>query len=103
MLCSISRKEFQKLYDRLDIKLEEKGESFYNPFLNPMVKELKDAGIAVEDNGAVCIFVGKKNSPPLIVQKSDGGFGYASTDLAAIRYRVNELKCDRIVYVTDVG
>lgn len=47
--------------------------------------------------------MGKKKSPPIIVQKSDGGFGYSATDLAAIRYRVQELKCDRVVYVTDVG
>ena len=46
---------------------------------------------------------GKNRDPPLIVQKRDGGFGYASTDLAALRYRANELKCDKIVYVTDVG
>jgi len=63
-----------------------------------------DKGIAVENEGAKCIFVGKKkSSPPLMVQKSDGGFGYAATDLAALRYRVNEIKAERIVYVTDVG
>jgi len=103
MLCQLSRLEFQKIYDRLDIKVTEVGESFYNPFLKPLVAELKEKGIAVEDQGATCIFVGKKKSPPLMVQKSDGGFGYAATDLAAIRYRVNEVKADRIVYVTDVG
>jgi arginyl-tRNA synthetase len=68
-----------------------------------MVQELKEKGIAVESDGAQCIFVGKKKGPPLMVQKSDGGFGYAATDLAALRYRVNEVKCNRIVYVTDVG
>jgi len=103
MLCELSRKEFQLIYDRLDIKLKEVGESFYNPMLAPMVAELKEKGIAVEDQGAQCIFVGKKKAPPLMIQKSDGGFGYGATDLAAIRYRVNELKVDRAVYVTDVG
>lgn len=103
MLCKLSRFEFQKIYDRLDIKLLEQGESFYNPRLKPMVEELKGSKVIVEDDGAQCIFVGKKKSPPIIVQKSDGGFGYAATDLAAIRYRVQELKCDRVVYVTDVG
>ena len=103
MLCQLSRNEFQIIYDRMDIKLEERGVSFYNPMLAPLVQELKEAGIAVEDQGAVCIFVGKKKAPPLMIQKSDGGFGYASTDLAALRHRVNECKCDRIVYVTDVG
>lgn len=106
MLCGLSRKEFQKLYDRMDIKLNEVGESFYNPRLAPMVKELREAKFAVEDQGAMCIFVGgkkakddgkkgkdgkpvkvKQGPPPLMVQKSDGGFGYAATDMAAIRYR----------------
>ena len=68
-----------------------------------MVEEFKESKVIVESDGAQCIFVGKKKAPPIIVQKSDGGFGYAATDLAAIRYRVQELKCDRIVYVTDVG
>jgi len=67
MLCDLSRKEFQKIYDRLDITLKEQGESFYNPFLAPMVAELKEKGIVVEDQGAQCIFVGKKKSPPLMV------------------------------------
>jgi arginyl-tRNA synthetase len=64
---------------------------------------LRDSGVAVEDDGAICIFVGKKKAPPLMIQKSNGGHGYATTDLAALRHRVNECKCDRIVYVTDVG
>lgn len=110
MLCELSRKEFQKLYDRMDIKLEEVGESFYNPKLKPMVEELKGKGILVESDGCQVIEIEKKgkgkkkdNSIPIIVQKSDGGFGYAATDLAAMRYRTEELKASRIVYVTDVG
>ena len=87
----------------MDIKLKEVGESFYNPFLKPMVEELIKNGKAVEDQGCMCIFVGKKGSPPAMIQKSDGGFGYATTDMAAIRYRANDLKADRIVYVTDVS
>jgi arginyl-tRNA synthetase len=100
MLCEISRQEFQKIYQRLDIKIEEKGESFYNPFLKPMVEELQGMGIVKEDGGAQCIFV-PKSKTPVIIQKSDGGFGYATTDLAALRYRAQELKADRIVVVTD--
>jgi len=87
MLCSLSRKEFQQIYDRMDIKVEEVGESFYNPFLGPMVDLLQEQKHAIEDDGAICIFVGKKKSPPLIIRKSDGGYGYATTDMAAIRYR----------------
>ena len=103
MLCDLSRKEFQKLYGRLDIRLEEVGESFYNPFLAPMVEELMERGVAEESDGAACIFVGKKKAPPFMIRKSDGGFGYGSTDLACLRYRANDVKADRIVYVTDVS
>jgi arginyl-tRNA synthetase len=74
--------------------------------LADVVAELKNKGLAVESEGAVCVFPegfhDKEGKPlPMIVQKSDGAYLYATTDLAAIRYRVNELKADRIVYVTD--
>ena len=68
--------------------------------LAPLVEELKQSGVAVEDNGATCIFV-PKIKVPLIIQKSDGGFNYDTTDMAALRYRVQEKKADQIVYVTD--
>jgi len=82
--------------------LEEIGESFYKPMLRGMVDELVKDGVAKEDNGAICVFV-PKIKVPLIIQKSDGGFNYDTTDMAALRYRANEIKADRIVYVTDVG
>ena len=66
MLCQLSRVEFQRIYDRLDISLTEVGESFYNPLLRPMVDELKESGIAVEDDGAICIFVPKQKVPLII-------------------------------------
>lgn len=105
LLCQKSRDEFQKIYDRLDVKLEEVGESFYNPMLRPMIEELREKGISQEDGGAQCIFMPKetKVKVPLIIQKSDGGFNYDTTDMAAIRYRIHEKKADRIVYVTDMG
>ena len=68
-----------------------------------MVEDLKKKKIVEESEGAQVIKVGKKKNPPLMVQKSDGGFGYDATDLAAMKYRVNELKSQRIVYVTDVS
>lgn len=102
MLCAISEKEFSKIYQRLDIKVEAFGESFYNPMLKPLVEELKEAGYAKDDNGALCIFV-PKQKVPVILQKSDGGFNYDTTDMAALRYRVDTQKADRIIYVTDVG
>ena len=102
MLCKISRTEFDRIYDRLDINLKEVGESFYNQFLAPMVDELTEKGLAVEDQGAICIFL-PKQKVPLMIRKSDGGFNYDTTDMAALRYRVDKIKPDRIVYVTDIG
>ena len=112
LLCDQSRKEFQKIYNRLDIKLTERGESFYNPYLKSVIEDLLATGLLVTDDGAKCVFlegiIGKNGKPlPLIVQKSDGGFNYATTDLAAIRYRFNSPpKGDgafHLIYVTDSG
>jgi arginyl-tRNA synthetase len=112
LLCDQSRREFQKIYDRLDIRLAERGESFYNPFLLAVVDDLRAAGLLVVDAGAGCVFLegmsGKEGQPlPLIVQKSDGGFNYATTDLAAIRYRFALAPAGdgarRVIYVTDAG
>lgn len=114
-LCAASRVEYQKIYDTLSIKgLEIRGESFYNPYLNDVVKDLEEQGLAVESEGATAVFLdGYKNkdgSPlPMLVRKSDGGFNYATTDLAAIRHRVQMSKddggemADRVLYVTDAG
>jgi arginyl-tRNA synthetase len=108
LLCEQSRKEFQVIYNILDIKLTERGESFYNPFLEDVVKDLKTIGLLEESDGAQCVFLdgytNKDGTPlPLIVQKSDGAFNYATTDLAAIRYRIERDKAERIIYVTDAG
>jgi arginyl-tRNA synthetase len=108
LLCDQSRREFQKIYDLLDIQLTERGESFYNPLLSEVVSALEAAGLLVEDAGARCVFldgfVNKDGNPlPLIVQKSDGGYNYATTDLAAIRYRTTQDQADRVIYVTDSG
>ena len=110
LLCDQSRREFQKIYDRLDIHLNERGESFYNPQLAAVVDDLRSSGLLVTDDGAGCVFlegvVGKEGKPlPLIVQKSDGGFNYATTDLAAIRYRLGSAGdgAGRVIYVTDAG
>lgn len=112
LLCEQSRREFQRIYDRLDIALIERGESFYNPFLAAVVADLQAAGLLVTDAGARCVFLegmsGKDGQPlPVIVQKSDGGFNYATTDLAAIRYRFAAPPAGdgarRVIYVTDAG
>ncbi|AOX01199.1 arginine--tRNA ligase [Moorena producens PAL-8-15-08-1] len=108
LLCDQSRREFQIIYDLLDIKLTERGESFYNPFLPEVVDYLDKSGLLVEDSGAKCVFLegftNKDGEPlPLIVQKSDGGYNYATTDLAALRYRTEQDQAQRIIYVTDSG
>ncbi len=112
LLCDQSRREFQKIYDRLDIRLSERGESFYNPYLASVLSGLKEAGLLVTDDGAECVFLegvkGKDGKPlPVIVRKSDGGFNYATTDLAAIRYRFGAASdgdgARRVIYVTDAG
>ncbi|MBD1862692.1 MULTISPECIES: arginine--tRNA ligase [Trichocoleus] len=108
LLCEQSRQEFQTIYDRLDIHLTERGESFYNPLLAAVVEDLNKLGLLVEDQGAKCVFLegftNKDGQPlPLIVQKSDGGYNYATTDLAALRYRIQQDEADRIIYVTDAG
>jgi len=104
-----SRRHYQPIYETLQIDLiykHEKGESFYKDMLSSVVAELKKKGLAEESDGAVCVFPegfkNKEGEPlPFIIQKSDGAYLYATTDLAAIRYRVDELKADRIIYVTD--
>jgi arginyl-tRNA synthetase len=108
LLCQQSRREFQVIYDLLDIQLTERGESFYNPFLADIVTQLIDRGLLEENEGAKCVFLegftNKDGDPlPLIVQKSDGGFNYATTDLAALKYRIQQDLAERIIYVTDSG
>ena len=108
LLCEQSRREFQVIYDLLDVHITERGESFYNPLLPEVVNDLEQSGLLVEDQGAKCVFLegftNKKGEPlPLIVQKSDGGYNYATTDLAALRYRIEQDGANRIIYVTDAG
>ena len=101
--------ECQKIYDQLGVKLGMKdirGESFYKDMLKNVVDELLNREIAVKSEGAICVFPpgfeNKEGKPlPFMIQKSDGAYLYATTDLAALRYRVQELKADRIIYVTD--
>jgi arginyl-tRNA synthetase len=111
LLCDQSRREFQQLYDRLNISVQERGESFYNPLLAAVVADLEATGLLVSDGGAQCVFLEESSAahklPPVIVQKSDGGFNYATTDLAAIRYRFAAPPAGdgarRVIYVTDAG
>jgi arginyl-tRNA synthetase len=107
ILVSDAMDYLRDVYARLDITLTDADmdpESFYNPMLASVCTELADKGIAVIDDGALCAFPpgfsGRDGRPvPVMLRKSDGGYGYASTDVAAIRYRLTELHADRIIYV----
>jgi len=105
----ISLLHCQQTYERLNVKLtpaDVMGESAYNDDLANVVNDLKTAGLLVESNGAQCVFLEEfktaEGTPlPVIVQKAGGGYLYATTDLAAVRYRSNVLKADRALYFVD--
>ncbi|SHJ07785.1 arginyl-tRNA synthetase [Nocardiopsis flavescens] len=106
-LVGLSKVYFNKVYAKLGVTLTDDdlaGESTYNDLLADVCDELEAKGIAEISDGALCVFLdgftGREGRPvPLIVRKSDGGYGYATTDLATVRYRVDDLKADRILYV----
>lgn len=108
MICEISRRAFQEIYDLMDVRIIERGESFYNPYLAGVVKDLEDKGLITISGGAKCVFlegfITREGEPlPMIVQKSDGGYNYETTDMAALRQRVDVEKADRIICITDAG
>ncbi len=91
----------ESMYQRFGVKFDlTLGESFYNPMLTGIVDDLKSRGLARESDGATCVFV-EGNAAPFIVQKADGAFTYATTDLATIRYRIETLHADTALYVVD--
>ena len=104
-----SLKHCQALYDKLNVTLSRKdlkAESFYNKDLEGVVKKLEEASLLSISNGARCVFLpeftGKDGEPlPVIIQKTDGGYLYATTDLAAVQFRSFDLKAERSLYVVD--
>ncbi len=115
----VSKRGLQKIYDLLDVHFDHwLGESFYNDRLAPLVSELREKGLASESNGAICIFSDGTKKPeddpfqvhkeggwtdnPAIIRKADGGFLYATTDLATLDYRISEWNADQIWYVVGV-
>ncbi|MEV4753604.1 arginine--tRNA ligase [Micromonospora sp. NPDC049559] len=106
LLVTESERYFLTVYDRLDVMLDAGdfyGESYYNDQLAPVTDELDRLGLLRPSGGAACVFpegyTGRDGQPlPLIVRKSDGGFGYAATDLAAIRHRTRDLGATRLLY-----
>jgi len=87
--------EFEKVYARLDIKLIERGESFYQKYMELIVPELESKNMLEEDNGRKVMWGEKHgNGIPLTIVKSDGGFTYDTSDIAAIKHRVEEERAD---------
>ena len=98
----ISLKEYNKIYDRLDVNFDYYyGESFYNDMMPSVLEELKEKGIARENQGALVVFFENDKLPPAIVQKKDGSFLYTTSDLATMKFRKDELNVDEAVYLTD--
>ena len=102
LICDVSRHEFQKIYQRLNVTLTERGESFYQDRMVQVVEHLEKSGVLEEDEGRKIMWA-EGQSIPLTVVKSDGGFTYDTSDMAAIKQRIEEEKGDRLVYVTDGG
>jgi len=108
-LVDASQKHFEKVFARLGVTMtpaDTRGESSYNAFLPEIAADLEQRGIARVEGGALCVFPdGFKNREgaplPVILRKSDGGFGYDATDVAALRYRAQVLHGTRILYVVD--
>lgn len=116
-LYRVSKGHFSAIYALLDVKLEEddiRGESFYQDQLQDVVDELQAKGVVRESEGAIVVFAQDiKGRPinvdkdtgkpvPLIIKKTNGGFGYGATDLAGVRFRIKELGADIVLYVVDV-
>ena len=98
----ISLKEYNKVYERLDVNFDYYyGESFYNDMMPSVLEELKKKNIAREDQGALVVFFEDDKLPPAIVQKKDGSFLYTTSDLATMKFRKDDLKVDEAVYLTD--
>lgn len=108
-LVKLTMDQNQAIYDRLDVTLSEKdimGESLYNPMLPEVVEDLIKRGIAVEDKGAIVVYLDgytNKEGEPLgvIIRKSDGGYLYTTTDIACVKYRIEHFNADRLMYFID--
>lgn len=108
MICEQTRKHYEPLYERMNVKLRrqhERGESSYNAMLAGVVEELAKLGLAVASDGAMACFPDGPETTPLIIRKSDGGYGYGTTDLAAVKYRCGAqpegLGAQRVMIFTD--
>ncbi|XP_016952081.1 probable arginine--tRNA ligase, cytoplasmic [Drosophila biarmipes] len=104
LICNVSRKEFKTIYERLDITIEDRGESFYQSRMLSVVEFLRGKGLLEEDEGREIMWPDDtKTGIPLTIVKSDGGFTYDTSDMAAVRHRTQEEFVDWIIYVVDSG
>lgn len=102
LICDVSRKEFQKIYERLGATITERGESYYHKMMPNIVQELDDKNLTVVEDGRKIMFApGCK--VPLTLVKSDGGYTYDTSDMAAIKNRLIDEKGDWLIYVVDAG
>ncbi len=106
--CNESLRHCHEIYDRLDVKLIDRGESFYNDLMPVALQRLTEAKIAEESDKALCVFLDgfttrDGDKLPLIVQKSDGGFNYATSDLGTLLHRLEALHAKRIIYVVGIA
>lgn len=105
--CQVSREAYAKIFERLKVDVTERGESTYLKLVPGALEKLKKCGLAVESRGALCIFVDGPDKPPMLIQKQDGGFLYATVDLACLHSRIHgfpgldETKYDELLYITD--
>ncbi|OQR83724.1 arginyl-tRNA synthetase [Achlya hypogyna] len=107
--CAISRAAFDVLYKRLNVTVHERGEATYLKLIPTVLDSLVSAGLAVESQGALCIFIDGPDKSPMLVRKQDGGFLYATTDLATLYSRIHgdrtidPIAYDRVIYITDLS
>ncbi|KAH7485489.1 hypothetical protein KRP22_006632 [Phytophthora ramorum] len=105
--CQVSREAYQRIFDRLRVNVTERGESTYMPLVPAAVAKMEESGLAVTSQGALGIFLDGPDKPPMLIRKSDGGFLYATVDLACLHSRihgfpgVDSTQYDEVVYVTD--
>ncbi len=108
IICDISAKAYREIYDLLGVSINDRGESFYNPMLSEVIEDFEKKGLISDSDGAKCVFLSgftnREGEPlPMILQKSDLGFNYATTDMAAMKHRIFVEKADRIIILTDAG
>ncbi len=108
LICDISRTAYEEIYRLLNVRIQERGESFYRDCLSHIVRLFEEKDLVTISDGAKCLFLPDFFSPdgsplPLMIEKADGGYTYATTDLAALQQRIREEGADRILYVVDNG